>query len=71
MISYLKARQQSSDENHPLNDELQLLAVHGMLHLLGYDHLTASDRKIMWQKQEAILVSLGIQPDSLLYLEPV
>ena len=44
--------------------ELALLMVHGILHLVGYDHGTASDRRRMWKKQAALLAASGIRvPD--------
>jgi len=45
-----------------LGDELALLAVHGALHLLGYDHATPEEKAEMWGKQNAILHGLGIPP---------
>lgn len=41
--------------NHSEERELALLVVHGLLHLLGYDHLTKKDEKIMFALQEKIL----------------
>lgn len=38
VISLSRARRQAKDAGHPVNDEVRLLAVHGFLHLLGYDH---------------------------------
>ena len=40
--------------------EMQLLIVHGMLHLLGYDDQAQADRARMWAAQEAILGALGV-----------
>ena len=53
----LEVAQQQADENKiPLNQELARLAVHGFLHLLGYDHeLSSSDEKKMIDLQEEIL----------------
>jgi len=36
-----------------LQQELRLLVVHGVLHLLGYDHEEEDERRVMWQKQES------------------
>lgn len=55
IISVEKAKEQAEDYNHTLERELGFLAVHGFLHLLGYDHMTQDDEKVMFQKQEAIL----------------
>lgn len=59
-ISLDKARQQAKEYNHSLLRELSFLAVHGLLHLLGYDHMTEDEEKIMFEKQERILSSYGI-----------
>lgn len=54
-ISVDKAKSQSKEYGHSLNRELSFLAVHGLLHLLGYDHMEKEDEKIMFKKQELIL----------------
>jgi probable rRNA maturation factor len=43
-----------------LRAELALLLVHGILHLVGYDHGTLRERRKMWERQEAILAACGI-----------
>jgi len=55
VISIDTARKQSEEVGHPLEDELTLLAVHGILHLLGYDDQKDDDAKIMREKEEKIL----------------
>lgn len=55
IISVEKAKEQAEDYNHSFERELGFLAVHGFLHLLGYDHMTEEDEKIMFSKQEEIL----------------
>jgi probable rRNA maturation factor len=52
-------RRQAAALNRPLIDELRLLAVHGTLHLLGYDHAEPEEEAIMWAKQDAILAGLA------------
>jgi len=52
-------RRQAAALNRPLLDELRLLAVHGALHLLGYDHAEPGEEAIMWAKQDAILAGLA------------
>lgn len=54
-ISVDKAKQQSKEYGHSLKRELSFLSVHGLLHLLGYDHMTKEEEKIMFKKQELIL----------------
>ncbi len=50
-----KAKEQASDYGHSLMREMAFLAVHGLLHLLGYDHQTEEEEKLMIQMQEQIL----------------
>src|SRR6184192_4446304 len=47
VISLPRARRQARDAGHPVNDEVRLLAVHGFLHLLGYDHAKPADDAAM------------------------
>ncbi len=54
-ISIDKARSQAKEYGHSLNREICFLAVHGFLHLLGYDHMKKEDEEIMFGKQELIL----------------
>jgi probable rRNA maturation factor len=61
IISLPRASEQAIAENHPLADELQLLVVHGILHLLGYDHIHPADKQKMQTAQDKILSQLGVQ----------
>lgn len=54
-ISIDKALEQAQSYGHSLTRELCFLAVHGLLHLLGYDHMQKEDEEIMFAKQELIL----------------
>ena len=54
-ISFDKAREQALAYGHSLDRELKFLFVHGLLHLLGYDHMTKEDEKIMFALQDEIL----------------
>ena len=54
-ISIDKAKEQAASYGHSLERELKFLFVHGLLHLLGYDHMTSEDEKIMFSLQEEIL----------------
>jgi probable rRNA maturation factor len=60
VISLPRAREQASAEGHPIVEELQLLVVHGILHLLGYDHEETKDKKRMQITQDKILNQLGV-----------
>lgn len=64
IISIEHAQAQADEAQHPLTDEVAMLAVHGVLHLLGYDHSTTAEKTEMWAKQRALLASLGIVMDS-------
>ena len=59
LISYPRALAQSESGGHSLQDELQLLVVHGALHLLGYDHVEEPASAKMWITQAEILKTLG------------
>ena len=54
-ISFDKAREQAASYGHSLDRELKFLFVHGILHLLGYDHMNPDDEKIMFALQDGIL----------------
>ena len=60
MICYERAKEQAASYGHSLKRELSFLAVHGVLHLLGYDHMTDADERVMREKQTAILDSIGV-----------
>ena len=60
-ISIDKAKSQSEEYGHSLKRELCFLGVHGMLHLLGYDHMKKEDEEVMFKLQEDILDEMGIK----------
>ncbi len=60
-ISYEKAKEQAKEYNHSLLRELSFLTIHGLLHLLGYDHMNQDEEKIMFERQELILNEFGIK----------
>ncbi len=60
-ISIDKAREQAKEYGHSLLRELSFLAVHGFLHLLGYDHMKKEEEEVMFELQEEILSSYGIK----------
>ncbi|MGN6681585.1 MAG: rRNA maturation RNase YbeY, partial [Streptosporangiaceae bacterium] len=51
------ARRQAEEAGHPVGDELELLTVHGILHLLGYDHADAKEHAAMFGLQDRLLAS--------------
>ncbi|WPK11560.1 rRNA maturation RNase YbeY [Lysinibacillus louembei] len=60
IISVERTQEQADDYGHSFERELGFLAVHGFLHLLGYDHMNEQDEKEMFAKQNAILTSFGL-----------
>ncbi|RSD22742.1 rRNA maturation RNase YbeY [Mesobacillus subterraneus] len=60
IISVPKAREQADEYDHPFMRELGFLAVHGFLHLLGYDHMNEQDEKKMFGRQKEILEGYGL-----------
>jgi probable rRNA maturation factor len=55
VISLERAREQARQFKHPIRREVALLAVHGVLHLLGYEDDTESGASAMWSKQKHLL----------------
>jgi probable rRNA maturation factor len=53
------SRRQALELGRSLRDELRLLVVHGVLHLLGYDHATPEEEARMWARQDVILAGLA------------
>jgi probable rRNA maturation factor len=60
-ISIDKAHSQSIEYGHSFLRELCFLAVHGMLHLLGYDHMKKEDEIVMFKLQDEILEEMNIK----------
>jgi probable rRNA maturation factor len=60
IISIPRAVQQAQAAGHPVEAEVQLLVVHGTLHLLGYDHATVVEKAQMWEEQSKVLGRLGL-----------
>ena len=63
-ISYEKAIEQAETYNHSVKREVFFLATHGILHLLGYDHMEEEDEKVMFGKQNELLDGYGITRES-------
>lgn len=61
MISMDKVKEQAEYLGHSIDRELGFLAVHGFLHLNGYDHMKAEDEKEMFGLQDEILDGYGLQ----------
>lgn len=60
LISIPRAQAQAEAAGHPLEWEVQLLVVHGVLHLFAYDHAQAEEKARMWKAQTEILERLGL-----------
>lgn len=60
VISIPRAMEQATEYGHSLRREVAFLTVHGMLHLLGYDHMTDAEREEMETEQRVVMEALGI-----------
>ncbi len=60
IISLETAVHQAEEFGHSVDREVAYLAVHGVLHLLGYDHMKEPDRKQMREKEEAIMQKINL-----------
>jgi len=60
LVSVQRAEEQARAAGHALEAEVQLLVVHGTLHLLGYDHAEADDKARMWKAQAEVLERIGL-----------
>jgi probable rRNA maturation factor len=58
IVSYPRAEAQAEEQGHSVEEELHLLVVHGLLHLLGYDHVEEEEKSVMWGRQDEILGNL-------------
>ena len=59
-----RAHEQAIEYDHSFLREISFLMIHGLLHLLGYDHMNEEDEKVMFTKQEEILDGYGIRRDN-------
>ena len=59
VISMPQIRRQAKEAGKAVRDELAMMLVHGVLHLMGYDHETVKDEKVMFPLQKRILKTLG------------
>jgi probable rRNA maturation factor len=63
IISVERAEEQAAEYGHSVRREMAFLTVHGMLHLLGYDHMEEQDRLEMEKEQKYVMEQLGISRD--------
>ncbi|MFD1203875.1 MULTISPECIES: rRNA maturation RNase YbeY [Sporosarcina] len=61
LISVETAKRQAKEYGHDEQREIGFLALHGFLHLLGYDHMTEEEEKEMFGRQKEILTSFGLE----------
>jgi len=60
LVSVPRAAAQAAAAGHSVAAEVQLLVVHGVLHLLGYDHVVPAEKAGMWHAQAQVLAQLGL-----------
>ena len=65
VISVQTAQNQAARAGHSLQAELQLLTIHGVLHLIGYDHADEDQKSAMWNLQAEILETIGAEIKTL------
>jgi len=63
IISAPTAKAQAEEFGHGLKREFTYLAVHGILHLLGYDHMKEKDKKVMRKQEEAVLREMDLSEE--------
>lgn len=65
LISFPTITKQAAKGGHTVTQELELMCVHGALHLMGFDHLEADEKAEMWALQTAVLAQLEnpLRPD--------
>lgn len=59
IVSYPQCKRQAQTKKHSIEDELNLLVTHGVLHLVGYDHYTDDEERIMQELEVSTLTKLG------------
>lgn len=60
IISYPSAQIQAEQRGHSTIQEIQLLIIHGILHLCGFDHTDTEEKIVMWKMKHQILTQIGI-----------
>lgn len=61
LICIERAFEQAEISGHSLENEVELLLIHGLLHLIGFDHDTPANKDLMWEKQTDYLNKFNIQ----------
>lgn len=64
VICYKRAMEQAEAYGHSIEREMAFLAVHSVLHLLGYDHMEEEEEKDMFDRQEKVLTLIGLTRNS-------
>lgn len=64
IISLERVEEQAAEYNHSFKREFYYVLTHGILHILGYDHIEEEDKKIMREREEAILSTFGYTRDN-------
>ena len=64
VICEKRAREQAQEYGHSFERELWYLAVHGILHCLGYDHMTEEEKREMREKEDSVMQKLDLRRDS-------
>ena len=60
IVSYPQCVRQAQSEGCEVDEELALLVTHGVLHILGYDHLTPDEERVMHEREAAALATVGL-----------
>ncbi len=60
VISSERAEEQAKEYGHSIERETAFLAIHSLLHLLGYDHMEEEERQVMRKHEEAVLTALSL-----------
>lgn len=61
IISFPRAKFQADHAGHSVEAEIRLLVIHGVLHLLGYDHSTAEEKQEMWTVQSQLIQAMAVE----------
>ncbi|MDP2954038.1 MAG: rRNA maturation RNase YbeY [Chloroflexota bacterium] len=64
LISLPQAERQAPDYGFSTQEELELLTIHGILHLVGYDEQEEATREVMWRRQEELLKGFRTHPSA-------